>query len=101
MKLSGTHQLLVYSYYVNILSSSVHTIKKNIEALVVASKEEIGLEVDADKTVYMVMSQDQNAGRSHNMKINNSFERAQQVKYLGETLMYQNSIQEEIKSRLH
>jgi len=37
--------------------------KKNTEALVIAGKE-IGLEVNADKTKYMVMSRDQNAGRS-------------------------------------
>jgi len=48
----------------NILGRSVHTIKENTEALVIASKE-IGLEVNADKTKYMVMSRDQNAGRSH------------------------------------
>ena len=59
----------------NILGRSVHTIKKNTEALVIASKE-IGLEVNGDKTKYMVMSGDQNAGRSHNIKIDNSsFER--------------------------
>ena len=34
---------------------SGHTIKKNAEALIVASKE-IGLEVNADKTKYVVMS---------------------------------------------
>jgi len=45
---------------------SVHTIKENTEALIVASKE-IGLEVNADKTKYMVMSQDQNAGQNHSM----------------------------------
>ena len=61
MKLSGTHQLLIYADGVNILGGSVHTIKKNTEALLVHSKE-IGLEVSADKTKYMVMSQDQNAG---------------------------------------
>jgi hypothetical protein len=45
------------------LYGSVHTTKKNTKALVVASKE-IGLELNnADKTKYMVMSQDQNAGR--------------------------------------
>jgi len=43
-----------------------------MEALVVASKE-TGLEVNADNTKYMVMSQDQNAGRIHFMKIDNSF----------------------------
>ena len=54
-KLNGTHQLLVYADYVNILCGSIHTIKKNTEAVVVASKES-GLEVNADKTKYIVMS---------------------------------------------
>jgi len=50
---------------------SVHTIKENIEALVDVNKE-IGLEVNADKTKYMLMSRDQNAGRSHDIKTDNS-----------------------------
>ena len=84
-----------------ILGGSVHTIKENAEALIVASKE-IGLEVNVDKTKYMVMSRDQNAGRSHNTRTDNrSFERVEEFKsYLGTTLTNQNSIQEEIKSRL-
>jgi hypothetical protein len=49
LKLNGTHQLLVYADDVNILGGSVHIIKKNVEALVVAWKE-IRLEVNADKT---------------------------------------------------
>ena len=61
MKLNGTHQPLVYEDDVNIMGACVHNIKENAEALVVASKE-IGLEVNADKTKYMVMSRDQNAG---------------------------------------
>jgi len=47
-----------------MLGGSAHTLKKNTEALVVASKE-IGLEVNADKTKYTVMSRDQNAGQCH------------------------------------
>ena len=83
-----------------ILGGSVYTIKENAEALVLASKV-IGLEVNADKTKYMVISQDQNAGRSHSMKNDNSsFERVEEFKYLGTTLTNQNSFQEEIKSRL-
>jgi hypothetical protein len=57
--------------------------------------------VNADKTKYMVMSQDQNAGQSHNTNFDNSsFERVEVFKYLGTTLTDHNSIQEEIKSRL-
>ena len=49
----------------------------------------------------MVMSRDQNAGRSHSMKIDSrSSERAEELKYFGTTLTHQNSIQNEIKSRL-
>jgi hypothetical protein len=85
---------------VNILGGSVHTVKKNAEALVVATKE-IGLEVNADKTKYMIMPRDQNAGRSHSMKIDNSsIEWVEEFKYLGTTLTNKNSVQEEIKSRL-
>ena len=40
-------------YY--LLGGSVHTVKKNAEALVVATKE-IELEVNADKTKYMIVS---------------------------------------------
>ena len=62
-----------------------------------ASKE-TGLEVTGEKTNYIVMSQDQKAGRSHSIKIgNSSFERVDELKYLGKSLTNQNSIQEEIK----
>ena len=65
------------------------------------SSKEIGLEVNADKTTYMVMSQDQNTGRSHSTKIDSSsFEMVELFKYLGTALTNQNSLQEEIKSRL-
>jgi len=75
-------------------------IQRNAEALVVASKE-TGLEVNADKTKYMVISRNQDAGGSHNIKIDISFfERVEEFKYTGTTLTDQNSIQEKIKSSL-
>ena len=57
--------------------------KENAGSLVLASKE-IGLEVNADKSKYMVMCRDQNAGRIHSIKTDNSsFGRVEQFKCLG------------------
>ena len=83
LQLNATYLLLVYADDVNMLGGSVHTVKENAEALVAANKE-TGIEVDADRTKYMVMSRDQNAGRSHSIKNDNSsFERVEEFKYLG------------------
>jgi len=69
-----------------MLGGSVRTVKDSAETLIVASKE-TGLEVNADKTKYVVTSRDQNAGRIHNMKSDNSsFERVGELKYLGTNL---------------
>ena len=100
MKLNGTHQLLAYANDVNILGGGIHKLTENAEALVAATME-IGLEVSVDKTKYMVMSRDQNAGRIHSVRFDNStFESVEDFKYFGTTLRSQNSIPEEIKSRL-
>ena len=74
------------------------------DTLIVTVNKDIamnGIEVNADKTKYVVMSGDRNAGRGHSVKSDNSsIERVEEFKYLGTTLTDQNSIQEEIKSRL-
>jgi hypothetical protein len=62
---------VVYADNVTISGRSVHVIKKNAEAVVDASKE-TGLEVNADTSKCMVMSRDQDAGRSHSIKTDNS-----------------------------
>jgi hypothetical protein len=81
------------------LGGSIHTVKTNA-AFIVASKE-IGLKLNADKSKWIVMSRDKNAGRSHSIKTDNiSFGRVEQFRYLGAALTNQNSIQEEIKSRM-
>jgi len=100
LKLYGKHQLVAYSDDVNVLGGSVHTVKENAEALIAAARVS-GLEVSADKTKYMVMSRDHNAGRIHSVRmINNTLERVEEFKYLGRNVTNQNAIQEEIKSRL-
>ena len=54
------------------------------------------------KTKYMVMSRDQNAERSHNMKIDNRyFKRVEEFQYLEKTLKNGYSIQEKFNSRLN
>ena len=57
LKLNGTHQFLAYADDANILGGSVHTVKKNAEALVAATKE-TGLEVNAHKTKCITVSRD-------------------------------------------
>ena len=67
MKINGTHQFLFYADNGNTLGGSVHCIKESPGVSVVSSKE-IRLEVNADKSKYMAMSRDQNAGRNHNIQ---------------------------------
>ena len=70
----------------NLVFISLKIGPTNTQALVTASKE-TGLEVNADKTKYMVMSRDQNAGRCHNIMIDNSsFGKVEQFRYLGATI---------------
>ena len=67
-----------------MLGRSIHTVMKNTEALVVAGKE-IRLEVNVGETEYMVLSRDQDAGRSHSINVDSSYlEMTREYKYLGE-----------------
>jgi hypothetical protein len=95
---------LVSSYDdVNLLGDNIDTIKKNTESLIDANKE-IGLEINVDKTKYMLLSRHQTLGQNRDIKIaNRSFEYVSQFKYLGTTVTStdQNLSQEEIKRRLN
>jgi hypothetical protein len=63
LKLNGTNQLLVYADDVNIWGGNVHSTQKNTDAFRVPSNE-TGLEVNVDKTKYMVISRVHNAGQT-------------------------------------
>jgi hypothetical protein len=77
---------LVYVDDVNLLGDSVNTIKENSETLLEASRD-IGLEINAEKTKYMIMSCHLSSGQKQNIRIaNESFEKVEKFKYLGTTL---------------
>jgi hypothetical protein len=72
-----------------------------MEALLDASKE-VGLEMNPEKTKYMLMSHSQKIRQKHCIKIaNRSYEDVTEFKYFGTTLTDQNCMHEEIKSRLN
>jgi hypothetical protein len=84
-----------------LLSDSVNTIKENSETLLEAGRD-IGLEINAVKTKYMIMSRHQNSEQNQNIRTaNESFEKVAKSEYLGTTLTNQNDIRDEIKSRLN
>jgi hypothetical protein len=86
---------------VNLLGDNIETIKKNTETLIDASKK-VGLEINVEKTKYMLLSRHQNVGQNQDKKIaNRSFANVSQFKYLGTTVTNQNLIKEEIKRRLN
>jgi len=90
---AAIYTLILWLHYMksqnwdNMLYSSLHSLQNS---------------VCVPKTKYMIMSRDQKAGRSHSVRFDNSsIERVEEFKYLGTTLTNQNSIQEEIRSRLN
>jgi hypothetical protein len=99
VKLSGTHQLVAYADDVSLLGDNMDAITKNTETFTDVSKE-VGLEINVEKTKYMLLARHRIAGECWDIKIaNRPLENVSQFKYLGTTVSDQNFIQEKIRSR--
>jgi len=93
LKLGDALSPLLFNFDIDCAVRSVHVnhegfkLNGTFQFSVVVACKETGPDVDADKTKYMVMSRDQNAGQSLNIKIDkSSFERAKHLKYSGTNL---------------
>jgi len=89
----------IFSNIFAFTGRNICSVRKDTEDLV--AFKEIGLEVNAEKTKYMVMSKHQNARKNQNItRGNKSLEKLEQFKCLGTNLTIRNSFHEDMKSRL-
>jgi hypothetical protein len=100
LKLNGLNQLFVYADDVDLLGDDIHELQSNTDTLVAACSE-IGLQVNVEKTKYMITSRNAEEEGNRNITINNmTIEKVNKFKYLGAYITSRNEVAEEIKSRL-
>jgi len=91
---------LVYGDNINLLGDSINTITEKTEVLL-ESRNDVGLEINAEKTKYMIISRHQHSGQNQNIRVaSESFVSVAKFKHLGTILTNQNDIHDETKSRL-
>jgi len=67
MELNGICQLFFYADHINLLGDSINNIKDNTETLLRACRN-LGIEINSEKTKYVIMSFHQNLGQDHNIR---------------------------------
>ena len=101
VELNGKHQLPVYPDDTNMLGENLQTVREKAEILIKASKD-IGLEVNSEKTKYMITSRHLNVIQNQNTVIGLlSFENVEKFRYLGVTVTNTTDSREEIKRRIN
>jgi hypothetical protein len=70
LKLNRTHQLMFYAVDVNLMGENIDTIRNNTETLI-DTNYNAGLEENAEKAKYVLLSHQQNAEQNHDIKIAN------------------------------
>jgi hypothetical protein len=89
----------MFSSIFSFIGKNIRSVRKDTEGSV--AFKEIGLEVNADKTKYMVMYRHQNARKNQNITRGNTFlEKMEQFKCLETKLTFRNSFHKDMKSRL-
>jgi hypothetical protein len=74
---------MVHAGDINLLDDSIYTIKENTETFLTAGRD-AGLEINAEKTKYIITSCHQNSGQNQNIKIANELsENVVKFKYFG------------------
>ena len=98
--MNGKYQLLVYADGVNMLGENLQSIGENTEIFIKASKD-IGLEVNSERSKYIITSRQQNVVQNQNIVMeNSSFEKVEKFKYLGVTVTNMKDTCKEIKRRI-